>query len=47
MNISISEIIDAKQSACQIYNEIGNYENAIVLGQESLELCKINKSKLK
>lgn len=42
-NITISEIIDAKQNACQIYNELGDYENAISLGLESIELCKKHK----
>ena len=39
-NILTSEIIEAMQQACLIYNTLGNYNTAINLGQESLEFCK-------
>lgn len=39
-DISTSEVIDAKLWACQINNTLGDYNNAIIIGLESLELCK-------
>ena len=41
--ITITEIIDAKQNALQIYNALGDYKKAILFGQESIELCANNK----